>query len=89
MNVDSLKIQVGNKLFYFTTSWETIFSSYPFTTGQQSIKSDVAIQRKEQNILDQRLATAETDLTSMVQKQSEVEASVSGIELGKIVNILC
>ena len=89
MNVDSLKIQVGNKLFYFTTSWETLFSSYPFTTGQQSIKSDVAIQRKEQNILDQRLTTAETDLTSMVQKQSEVEASVSGIELGKIVNILC
>ena len=89
MNVDSLKIQVGIKLFYFTTSWETIFSSYPFTTGQQSIKSDVGIQRKEQNILDQRLTTAETDLTSMVQKQSEVEASVSGIELGKIVNILC
>ena len=61
---------------------ENYISSYIFTT-------DVAIQRKEQNVFDQRVTAAETDLTSVVQKQGEVEASVSGIGLGKIVNILC
>ena len=55
---------------------------YLFTT-------DVATQRKEQNVLDQRITAAETDITSVVQKQGEVQASVSGMELGKLVNILC
>ena len=53
------------------------------------MKDDADTQRKEQKALDHRVTTAEGDITSIVQKHGEVEASVSGIELGKIVNTSC